>query len=52
MAKNKIKAADEVIQDITEVLLRASGETIEETARAAGIPIKYVGDSMFEVEEE
>jgi len=50
--KTRLESADEIIHSITEVLLRASGETIEETANACGLSgIKYVGDSMFEVEE-
>jgi len=50
--KTRLESADEIIISISEVLLRASGETIQATAEAAGLSgIKYVGESMFEVEE-
>ena len=46
-------AADEVISAITETLLRAEGETIEQVAKQVGLTgITYVGDSLFEVEEK
>lgn len=41
--------ADEVINAITETLLRASGEEIEAAAKAVGLNVTYVGDSLFEV---
>jgi hypothetical protein len=48
-----LEGADEVIISISEVLQRASGEEIEAAAKAAGLTgIKYVRDSMFEVEEK
>jgi hypothetical protein len=46
------ESADQVIISISEVLQRASGEDIEAAAQAAGLKVKYVGDSMFEVYEE
>ena len=48
----RTESADEIINAISEVLLRADGDTILEAAKAAGLSgITYVGDSMFEVEE-
>lgn len=41
--------ADKVINAITETLLRASCEEIEAAAKAAGLNVTYVGDSLFEV---
>lgn len=57
MAKNKKRAshtesADEVIHAITEVLLCAEGETIENVANNVGLNVKYEGDSIFTVYEE
>ena len=46
-----IESADEVINAISETLLRASGEEIEAAAKAAGLNVKYIGDSTFEVSE-
>lgn len=43
------ESADEVIKAITETLLRASSEEIEAAAKAVGLDVTYVGDSLFEV---
>jgi len=45
------ESADQIIISISEVLQRASGEEIEAAAKAAGLKVKYIGDSMFEVDE-
>jgi hypothetical protein len=51
--KTIIKTADEVINDIAEVLSQASGEFIEEIAnKVLTVPVKYnedSEDSEFEV---
>ena len=49
MAKKNIQSADEVINAITEILLRASGEEIEAAAKAVSLDVTYVGDNLFEV---
>ena len=48
--KANFRSADEIIVAITEALLRASGEEIEAAAKAAGLKVIYLGDSLFEVE--
>ena len=46
------KTADEVIQMIAEVLAEADGKFIEGIANRVLVKnVKYVGDSMFMVEE-
>jgi hypothetical protein len=48
-----IKAADELIDAISECLLRADGETIEAAAHACGLEsVTYTGDSMFSIERD
>ena len=48
--KTITKTADEVIEDIAEVLSQASGEFIEEIAnKVLTAPVKYNGDSEFDV---
>jgi len=48
--ESNVRTADEIINSIAEVLCREDGETIEAAALAAGLKVKYVGDSLFEVE--
>lgn len=48
--KSNVRSADEIINSISEILLRATGEEIESVAKAVGLNVKYVGDSLFEVE--
>ena len=50
--KYHTESADEIINAISEVLLRADGDLIEEAAKATGLNVKYVGDSLFRVYEE
>ena len=49
MTKANIKTADEVINDITEVLRQADDKFIEEIAnKILTNKVKYLTDSMFE----
>jgi len=55
MSKSKnahTEEADELINSITEILMRAEGETIAEVANLVGLNVKYLGDSLFEVKED
>jgi hypothetical protein len=54
MAKKKFhtESADDLIISISEVLQRSPGDEIEAAAKAVGLNVKYIGDSMFEVYEE
>jgi hypothetical protein len=45
------EGADEIINAITEILIRASGEEIEHIAKEVGLSVEYVGDSIFKVKE-
>jgi hypothetical protein len=47
------KSADEIIQEIAEVLAQADGDSIEMIANhVLTNKVTYIGDSMFEQEEE
>jgi len=46
-----IESSDELVTSISEMLRRADGDSIVEAAKAAGLQVTYLGDSLFEVEE-
>ncbi len=53
MTKANIKTADEVINDIAEVLRQADGKFIEEIAnKVLTNKVKYLTDSVFEEKPE
>lgn len=53
MKRNKsiVLDAEEVIKSIAESLRMSEGFVIEAAARAAGLQVRYVGDSLFEQDE-
>ena len=49
--QKETKTADQIIIDITEVLLQWDGKDLERIAnQILSNPVKYIGDSMFEAE--
>jgi hypothetical protein len=52
MPKIKKLTADEVIQQIAEILPENDGEFIEDIAnRVLGRKVKYIGDSLFKYDD-
>jgi len=48
MTKTKTLSADEVLQQIAEILPENDGEFIEDIAnRVLGRKVKYIGDDLF-----